>query len=231
MKKKVSFDESKNVVKEFAKNEQIQSTLSQDKNAFASPQKKSNKKNNKSDSKKENTKPDQASKDSASASSKKQMTAEKVESISKLKSSEAVLKAKDDMLLKEAPNNSYQFERDFKSIKNDKERKLAYVMNIKPSNFKNIFKTDLEADIMLQIFKTYLDQESQGDFFKTNSQYLIEVLSTFQSVSAFELSCDFLMDDEKSVIKELVNALEPHAVKDEFTKVKDKFASVCGIEF
>ena len=39
------------------------------------------------------------------------------------------------------------------------------------------------------------------------------------------------MDDEKSVIKELVNSLEPHAVKDEFTKVKDKFASVCGIEF
>jgi hypothetical protein len=77
------------------------------------------------------------------------MTAEKVESIAKLKSSEAVLKAKDDMLLKEAPNSSYQFERDFKSIKNDKERKLAYVMNIKPSNFKNIFKTDLEADIML----------------------------------------------------------------------------------
>jgi hypothetical protein len=37
MKKKVSFDESKNVIKEFAKNEQIQSALSQDKNAFASP--------------------------------------------------------------------------------------------------------------------------------------------------------------------------------------------------
>lgn len=96
------------------------------------------------------------------------MSAEKVESISKLKSSDAVLRAKDDLLLKEAPNSFYQFERDFKSIKNDKERKLNYVMNIKPENFKNIFKSDLEAEIMLQIFKTYLDQDNQEEFLRTN---------------------------------------------------------------
>ena len=68
-----------------------------------------------------------------------------------------MLKAKDDLLLKEAPNSFYQFERDFKSIKNDKERKRNYLMNIKPENYKNIFKSDLEAEIMLQIFNTYLD--------------------------------------------------------------------------
>ena len=175
MKKKVSFDESKNVIKEFAKNEQIHSKLSQEKNAFTSPKKASSKKNNKSETKKEKAKTEEKEetpkepKEASPALPKKQMTAEKVESISKLKTSDAVLKAKDDLLLKEAPNSFYQFERDFKSIKNDKERKLNYVMNIKPENFKNIFKSDLEAEIMLQIFKTYLDQDNQDEFLKTNS--------------------------------------------------------------
>lgn len=61
----------------------------------------------------------------------------------------------------EAPNSFYQFERDFKSIKNDKVRKLNYVMNIKAQNFKNIFKSDLEAEMMLDLFKTYLDQDNR----------------------------------------------------------------------
>jgi len=66
-----------------------------------------------------------------------------------LKTSEAVIKAKDDLLSKEPPNSFYQFERDFKSIKNDQPRKLSYLMNIKAQNYKNIFKSDLEAEIML----------------------------------------------------------------------------------
>merc|ERR1711924_85942 len=84
--------------------------------------------------------------------SEKQMSAEKVQSISNLKTADAVLKAKDDLLLKEPPNSFYQFERDFKSIKADKARRLGYIMNIKAENYKNIFKSDLEADIMLEIF-------------------------------------------------------------------------------
>jgi len=53
MKKKVSFDESKNIIKEFAKNEKIQS-MSSTENVFNSPKKASNKKAAKSDkSKKE----------------------------------------------------------------------------------------------------------------------------------------------------------------------------------
>lgn len=39
------------------------------------------------------------------------------------------------------------------------------------------------------------------------------------------------MDEEKDVIKELVNGLEAHADKDKFAKVKSRFAKVCDIEF
>ena len=80
------------------------------------------------------------------------MSAETVQNISNLKTSDIVLKAKDDLLLQEPPKSFYQFERDFKSIKNDSVRKFNYVMNIPSDNFKNIFKSDLEAEIMLNIF-------------------------------------------------------------------------------
>lgn len=51
-KKQVSFDESKNIIKEFAKGEQIQTSLSSTENVFTSPKKPSNKKASKSDKKK-----------------------------------------------------------------------------------------------------------------------------------------------------------------------------------
>ena len=64
------------------------------------------------------------------------------------------------MLLKEAPTSYYQYERDFKSLKNDMQRKVKYLLNIQPANFKNIFKKDLEADLMLDIFKTFMGQDA-----------------------------------------------------------------------
>lgn len=81
-------------------------------------------------------------------------------------------------------------------------------MNIKAPNYKNIFKSDLEADMMLQIFQTYLDSATDVSFWEKNADYLTDVLTEIQGVSSFELSCDFLMDEEKDVIKLLVNALD-----------------------
>ena len=166
MKKKVSFDESKNIITEFAKNEKIQ-PMSSTENLFNSPKRAANKKAAKSDkSKKEKTsgvesKTDSSEEDKSggaapasapAAPAKNQMSADRVQSISNLATSDAVMKAKDDLLSKEPPNSFYQFERDFKGIKNDAQRSLKYLMNIKPQNYKNIFKSDLEAEIMLQIF-------------------------------------------------------------------------------
>jgi len=69
-----------------------------------------------------------------------------------------VIQARDDMMLKDAPTNFYQYERDSKSFKNDKIKKLKYIENIKADNVKSIFKSDLEADVMLDIFDTFSEQ-------------------------------------------------------------------------
>ena len=54
---------------------------------------------------------------------------------------------------------------------------------------------------MLEIFETFSEQTEE--YFKENSQYLVEFVSALQQVKPFELSCDFLMDDEKDKIKSL----------------------------
>ena len=82
--------------------------------------------------------------------------AAKSKSIMDLSNSESVQKVK-DLIAMEAPTNFYQYERDFKGFKDNKAKKLQYLLNIKPKHIQSIFKSDLEADTMLTIFSTFLE--------------------------------------------------------------------------
>lgn len=94
-------------------------------------------------------------------------------------------------------------------MKGDPEAKTAYIMNIPYANYKNIFKSDLEAELMLDIFTTYQQSgDTDSSFWENQGHYIVNVLETIQSVSNFELSCDFLMDEEKIIIKKLLNTVE-----------------------
>lgn len=75
--------------------------------------------------------------------------------IEALKSSQAVIQARDNSMLGEAPKNYYQFERDFKSLKNEREKLVRYLLNVKESDVKSIFKSDLETDVLLAIFSAF----------------------------------------------------------------------------
>ena len=155
-KSPVKFDESRNIVKEFAKNEKIITN-------FKTPKKDDDLKPKKMAKIEETPKVEAAPKpDSKVEKMEKQM-----QEISKLQKSEVVIQARDDMMLKDAPTNFYQYERDSKSFKNDKIKKLKYIENIKADNVKSIFKSDLEADVMLDIFDTFSEQNEQ--YFKDKS--------------------------------------------------------------
>lgn len=77
-------------------------------------------------------------------------------------------------MLQEAPKNFYQYERDFKSFKGEKGKKIKYLENIKGENVKVIFKSDLQADPMLEIFTTFLDQDTE--WFKQKSQFVVDFI-------------------------------------------------------
>lgn len=82
-------------------------------------------------------------------------TGKTTKDIEALKSSQAVIKARDNSMFGEAPKSYYQFERDFKSLKNEREKLVKYLLNIREQNVKSIFKSDLETDILLAIFSAF----------------------------------------------------------------------------
>lgn len=69
----------------------------------------------------------------------------------KLKTSSVVIKARDSLALAAAPTNFYQFERDMKSFKNEQDKRILYLENIKAKDVKAVFRSDLEAEPLMEI--------------------------------------------------------------------------------
>lgn len=129
------------------------------------------------------------------------------------------------MTLHTIPTNSFQFERDFKAYKDEPLKLQQYMLNIKSVNIAQIFKSDLEADLMLGIFKFFNSQPSE--WLEGNKEYLVEFVAAIQAVKPFELTCEFLIDDEISVIKTLFKNLSAaNASQDELSAIKSKFSKV-----
>ena len=76
---------------------------------------------------------------------------------------------------------------------------LRYIMNVDIKDLKTIFKSDLDPDILIQIFGVLLAQDEL--YFKENLEYLMDLSDKLSSVKPFELACEFMMEDEKKVIK------------------------------
>ena len=125
-----------------------------------------------------------------------------MEDIEALKKSSVVIQARDDFMLKEAPKSYYQFERDFKSLKNERGKLVKYLLNIAAADLKCIFKSDLETDMILHIFGAFMDEGE--DFMKENQEYLADFAMALSAVKPFDLACEFMMDDEKELIKKFV---------------------------
>lgn len=166
-KTNVKFDESQNIVKEFCKNEKIdrgfkKMDLTEEDDEEPLKRKKVE------IAPKKNEDVDELVKKTA---------AKTVQGIADLAKSESVQLVKEKLAM-EAPTNYYQYERDFKGFKDDKQKKLQYLSNIRPEHIKQIFKSDLEADTMLTIFSTFLEQDEK--WFEANGDFLVEFLSTLQ---------------------------------------------------
>lgn len=151
--------------------------------------------------------------------------------IEALKSSSVVIEARDNSMMVAAPKSYYQFERDFKSLKKEREKLVKYLLNIKEADVKSIFKSDLETDMILDIFSA-LTPESD-EFFATNSVHIFEFTKGLVSVKPFEMACEFLMDDEKDTIKNYISKMDKNSKSvnaSDLKKVKGLFGKYCQIE-
>lgn len=215
-KTKVVFDVTKNVVKEFRKGDRIDTAL---KKQSSGPKYKEvpeeqlrptklRKTDNEEQNNKENIVKEEEQTENQHPNklpTNKAKWAKKVDHshIEDLQKSQAVIKARDEMIMQSAPTNFYQFERDFKALSSDKAKLTSYLLNIKGDNVKQIFKSDLEADLMLKIFSVFKEQPKE--WITDHNSHLVEFVSSLQHTSPFELACEFLMDDEKALIKEISN--------------------------
>lgn len=119
-------------------------------------------------------------------------------------------------MLTEAPKSYYQFERDFKTLKKEREKLMKYILNLKEGDIKVIFKSDLETDMLLAIYSAFLPESDE--FFKENSASLVEIARGLVTAKSFEMACEFLMDDEKDTINQFVQKV---AVNSEGTESAD----------
>lgn len=130
------------------------------------------------------------------------------------------MKARDSLALATAPTNFYQFERDMKSFKNENEKRIQYLENITAKDVKAVFRSDLEAEPLMSILQTFLQQDSA--WFASHQDYLSSFMGALVAVEPFEMCCEFLDDAEKDTVRTLVSKIEnAEQIKKKFTEVAD----------
>ncbi|KAJ3125745.1 RNA polymerase II-associated protein 3 [Nowakowskiella sp. JEL0407] len=101
------------------------------------------------------------------------------------------------------PTTMYEFERDWKSLKNDYEGIYDYIKAINPKDYIKIFKSSLESshmEIFIKIFKEfYIPRETKLQLFK--------VMNELKNIPRFKMLIFFLSKSEKRDIGEIFTHL------------------------
>jgi Potential Monad-binding region of RPAP3 len=100
----------------------------------------------------------------------------------------------------QTPQTGSQFERDYKSFKADTNAKLEYLLKTvrKDSVIKNIFKSNLETDILIDIVKTFSDSLKVGESPSEMALDIAEFLKSTCECWPFEIAVEFLSTSERS---------------------------------
>lgn len=193
-KKNVKFEMGDNKVKEFYKNEKILNKKPAEEKKQNNKVKKGKKVGAKDEAKVPTPVQDEnkavneppkvedkkASKAPVAASTSQSISIKTTKDIEALSRNESVIKARDEFVKSSVPTNYYTFERDLRSLKGETSKLLTYFSNITCENYKNIFKNDLEPDMLLSILSTFT---AQGDsYFSDNETYLVGVAEALCSV-------------------------------------------------
>ena len=110
-----------------------------------------------------------------------------------------------------------------KSFKNEADKKIQYLENMGPKDVKAVFRSDLEAEPLMLILQTFLNQDSA--WFASHQDYLASFIESLTSVEPFNMCCEFLDDSEKDTIIALVNKI------DKSTNIKKRISENSDIQF
>ncbi|ORX84332.1 hypothetical protein BCR32DRAFT_130516 [Anaeromyces robustus] len=98
----------------------------------------------------------------------------------------------------------YDFERDWKSMRNDDNKTFEYLSSIIPENLPNLFKNSLESDYLTRILiimnKFYIEESMFNEMYA--------LLNSLQKVNRFEMTLMFMSRKDKQVLKNIFDAMK-----------------------
>ncbi|CAG5136265.1 unnamed protein product [Candidula unifasciata] len=97
------------------------------------------------------------------------------------------------------PQTSFQFQTDFRLLKNKPEAFFEYFQAIPPSHYTKLFGHSLDADMLMAVLKSLAANLS--------SQDLYEILTQLSMVKRFSMTTMFLSQSDKQVVRSLMEHL------------------------
>jgi len=107
----------------------------------------------------------------------------------------------------------YDFERDWKSMRNDDQKTFEYLSSIIPENLPNLFKNSLESDYltrMLVIVKKFYINESMFD-------EIYALFNSLQKVNRFDMTLMFMSRKDKQMLKDIFDALKSNQANSSYS--------------
>ncbi|OWF42333.1 RNA polymerase II-associated protein 3-like [Mizuhopecten yessoensis] len=119
----------------------------------------------------------------------------------------------------QTPQTSFQFQSDYKSLKNDLEKFYDYVKAIDPSNYLKLFGEALDAEILLKMLIVF------QQYFLRDGIMVYPHLCQLSGVKRFDMTVMFFSRKEQQVIKDLLDTVkkEGHASDADVEKLRKKY--------
>ncbi|XP_064632821.1 RNA polymerase II-associated protein 3-like [Lineus longissimus] len=103
------------------------------------------------------------------------------------------------------PATSYQFQADWKIIKNHTDLFAEYVKAIKPQNYSKLFGLSLDADVLIKLLHVYRDS------YIPSNRDVYDELRALKDVKRFSMTVMFFSKKDKKVIEDLFDFLRNQA--------------------
>ncbi|XP_034984059.1 RNA polymerase II-associated protein 3 isoform X1 [Zootoca vivipara] len=113
------------------------------------------------------------------------------------------------------PVNSFQLESDFRKLKGYPDQLYAYLKQIDPSFYPNLFQKSLDPDVFSQILKILQDFYTG----KEEPSLILEILQKLSESKRFDMAVMFMSDSERKAAHSLFGHLEQSGLKDSSIKL------------
>ena len=106
------------------------------------------------------------------------------------------------------PTTGYQFKRDWSNMNNQLEQQSIYFNKIPSKSYKTIFSTGLDSSVFSRIIRLWSDKA-------TIDEHLIDSMYELRQTPRFDTQLSFLNNDDKQLLKTLLQRLESQSTSNE----------------